>query len=155
MVERYDEKEGKVIGGLNFAKSMVNRLMSWGFLLGTILGSLQVFLLPLIRKAKPLQQVRDATTIPAVIGSLLQIINGLVFIGEGVMLGTGSFLQLSLITVVATEGCSVALWYFPPRVGLLGVWLGFGVFNMIRLIGVWIHQTKTGPLTRRKIDGAN
>jgi Na+-driven multidrug efflux pump len=155
MVERYDEKEGKVIGGLIYAKSMVNRLMSWGFILGILLGSLQVFLLPAIRKATPLQEVRDAATMPALIGSLLQIINGLVFIGEGVMLGTGSFLQLSLNTVVATAGCLLALWYFPPRVGLTGVWFGFGVFNLIRLVGVWIHQTKTGPLTKAKIAAAN
>jgi len=154
MVKRYDPETKQMIGGLDYAKSTVNRLMSWGFILGCILGSLQIALLPAIRQATPLQEVRDAATMPAIIASLLQIINGLVFIGEGVMIGTGSFMQLSLSTLAATIGCLWALHVFPPVVGLTGVWLGFGVFNFIRLAGVWIHQMKNGPLSRRKMTQA-
>lgn len=154
MVERYDEQTQRNIGGLEYAKSTVNRLMSWGFILGCILGSFQIALLPAIRKATPLQEVRDAAKIPAILASVLQIINGLVFIGEGVMIGTGSFMQLSLSTLAATIGCLWALRVFPPMVGLTGVWLGFGVFNFIRLVGVWIHQRRNGPLARRKMDKA-
>jgi MATE family multidrug resistance protein len=154
MVERYDEEQGKMVGGLEYARHTVNRLMSWGFILGVVLGSFQIMLLPIIRRATPLQEVRDAAKVPALIASVLQIINGLVFIGEGVMVGTGSFLQLSLSTVVATAGCLWALKVFPPMVGLTGVWLGFGVFNIIRLAGVWIHQTQNGPLSRRNVEKA-
>ena len=155
MVKRYDDEKKQMVGGLEYAKSTSNRLMRWGLVLGTILGSLQILLLPAIRKATPLQEVRDAATAPAVIGSLLQIINGLVFIGEGVMVGTGSFFQLSLGTVVATAGCLMALNFFPPRVGLTGVWIGFAVFNFLRLFFVWLHQARNGPLARRNIDKAN
>ena len=154
MVERYDAESKRTIGGLEYAKSLVNRLMSWGFILGSVLGFFQIALLPVIRQATPLQEVRDAATMPAIIASLLQIINGLVFIGEGVMIGTGSFMQLSLSTLAATIGCLWALHVFPPLVGLTGVWLGFGVFNFIRLAGVWIHQTRNGPLSRRKMKQA-
>ena len=154
MVKRYDEVSQQVIGGAEYARATVNRLMSWGFILGCILGSFQILLLPVIRKATPLQEVRDAAMLPAVIASVLQIINGLVFIGEGVMIGTGSFLQLSLSTLAATIGCLWALRVFPPLVGLTGVWMGFGVFNFIRLAGVWIHQTQNGPLSRKKLDRA-
>ena len=154
MVERYDAESKRTIGGLEYAKSLVNRLMSWGFILGSVLGTFQIALLPVIRQATPLQEVRDAATMPAIIASLLQIINGLVFIGEGVMIGTGSFMQLSLSTLAATIGCLWALHVFPPVVGLTGVWLGFGVFNFIRLAGVWIHQTRNGPLSRRKMNQA-
>ena len=108
----------------------------------------------MIRAATPIQEVRDAAKMPAIIASVLQIINGLVFIGEGVMIGTGSFLQLSLSTLVATMGCLWALAVFPPVVGLTGVWLGFGVFNFIRLAGVWLHQTQNGPLSRKQINAA-
>jgi putative MATE family efflux protein len=83
MVERYDKEAEENVGGLNYAKATVNRLMSWGFILGCALGSLQILLLPVIRKATPLQEVRDAAKIPAIIASVLQVINGLVFIGEG------------------------------------------------------------------------
>lgn len=152
MVERYDEEQGKMVGGLEYARHLSNRLMSWGFILGVVLGSFQIMLLPIIRRATPLQEVSDAAKVPALIASVLQIINGLVFIGEGVMVGTGSFLQLSLSTVVATAGCLWALKVFPPMVGLTGVWLGFGVFNIIRLAGVWIHQTQNGPLSRKNVE---
>jgi MATE family multidrug resistance protein len=154
MVERYDEASKKTIGGLRSAKATSNRLMSWGFVLGCALGSLQLLLLPVMFKTTPLQEVRDAAKLPAIIASILQIINGLVFIGEGIMIGTGSFLQLSISTVIATAGCLWALWFFPPRVGLTGVWLGFGVFNMLRLVGVYIHQRINGPLSWRKIEQA-
>lgn len=151
MVERYDEATKKNIGGMEYAKATVNRLMSWGFILGVVLGSVQILLLPVIRAATPIQEVRDAAKMPAIIASVLQIINGLVFIGEGVMIGTGSFLQLSLSTLAATIGCLWALSVFPPLVGLTGVWLGFGVFNCIRLAGVWLHQTQNGPLSRKRM----
>jgi MATE family multidrug resistance protein len=152
MVERYDEGSKRTIGGLRYAKATSNRLMSWGFVLGCALGSLQILLLPVMFKTTPLQEVRDAAKLPAIIASILQIINGLVFIGEGIMIGTGSFLQLSISTLIATAGCLWALWFFPPRVGLTGVWLGFGVFNMLRLVGVYIHQRINGPLSWRKIE---
>ena len=99
MVERYDEEEKVTVGGLEYAKLTINRLMSWGFVLGCMLGALQIALLPAIKKATPMQEVRDAANLPALLASALQIINGLVFIGEGVMIGTGSFLQLSLSTL--------------------------------------------------------
>ena len=152
MVERYDDEKQEAVGGLEYAKATNNRLMRWGLVLGAILGSLQIMLLPAIRRATPLQEVRDAATTPALIGSLLQIINGLVFIGEGVMVGTGSFLQLSLGTVVATAGCLLALRFFPPRVGLPGVWIGFAVFNFIRLFFVWLHQYRNGPWAQKEVD---
>lgn len=155
MVERFDEETKTTKGGLKYAKATSNRLMSWGFVLGCALGSLQILLLPAMFKATPLQEVRDAAKLPAVIASVLQIINGLVFIGEGIMIGTGSFLQLSLGTLIATLGCLWALWFFPPRVGLTGVWLGFVVFNLIRLAGVYIHQKINGPLSWRKIAATN
>lgn len=151
LVERYDPELKKRIGGKIYANALVNRLMSWGLLLGIALGSLQILLLPLIRQSTPMQAVRDAALIPAVLASIYQVINGLVFIGEGVMVGTGSFLQLSLSTVVACVGLLWALKAFPPVYGLTGVWLGFGVFNAIRLIGVYIHQRVNGPLSPRNL----
>lgn len=151
MVKRFDEKQKRVVGGPRFARSSMNRLMSWGFLLGIALGSLQILLLPLLQMVSPLQEVRDAAKVPSYLASVYQIMNGLVFIGEGVMVGTGSFMQLSLSTVVATAGCLWALKTFPPVFGLTGVWMGFGVFNILRLAGVAIHQFYNGPLSPRMI----
>ena len=153
MVERYDDKEQRVSGGLRKARTTVNRLMSWGFILGTLLGCLQVLLLPLLQKVSPLQEVRDAAKMPSYLASLYQIINGLVGVQNGCAEWSmmGSFLQLSLGTVVATAGCLWALKTFPPIYGLTGVWMGFGVFNVLRLSCVGIHQFLNGPLSRKRV----
>lgn len=85
LVERYDVKLAKRVGGWNYARASVNRLMAWGGLLGIALGSLQLLLLPLIQQSTPLKEVSDAALIPAIFASGLQLMNSLVFIGEGVM----------------------------------------------------------------------
>jgi multidrug resistance protein, MATE family len=150
LVERYDSKLQKQVGGVQYARATVNRLMSWGIVLGIALGSLQLILLPAIRSSTPIQAVRDAALIPAILASIYQVMNGLVFIGEGVMVGTGSFLQLSMNTVVACCGLLWALKVFPPIYGLTGVWFGFGVFNILRLTGVLIHHFINGSLAPRQ-----
>jgi multidrug resistance protein, MATE family len=155
LIERVDAKSQQPTGGKQYARATVNRLMSWGALLGVGLGSLQLLLLPAIRSSTPIPAVRDAALVPAVLASLFQTMNGLVFIGEGVMVGTGSFLQLSINTIVATLGLLWALKVFPPVYGLTGVWFGFGVFNAIRLSGVAIHQFINGPLAPRILRKTN
>jgi MATE family multidrug resistance protein len=151
MVERYDRILKRRVGGRESAKATVNRLMSWGFILGIALGAMQIALLPVIQRSTPIQEVRDAARIPSILASVFQIMNGLVFIGEGVMVGCGSYLQLSLSTVVATTGCLWALRTFPPIYGLTGVWMAFGVFNSLRLAGVYLHQFVNGPLAPRAL----
>lgn len=150
MVEKIDKETGVKTGGIDEARATTNRLMSWGLILGISLGALQVLLFPFMSKASPLEEVRIAARAPAMYASLYQIINGLVFIGEGVMVGTGSFMQLSLSTVVATSFTLLGLNTLPARFGLNGVWMSFGIFNCLRLAGVTIHQLWTGPLSRRK-----
>lgn len=87
LMERVDKSTGKRHGGKVAAKNVVNRLMSWGFILGVVLGALQLLLLPILQKSSPLQEVRDAAVMPSILASVYQIMNGLVFIGEGVMVG--------------------------------------------------------------------
>jgi MATE family multidrug resistance protein len=147
LIERVDASTGKHIGGKRAAKNVVNRLMSWGFVLGIFLGGLQLMLLPVLQKSSPLEAVREAAVIPSILASVYQMINGLVFIGEGVMVGCGNFLQLSITTVVATIAALISLNTLPKMFGLTGVWMSFGVFNSCRLFGVWLHQTKYGPLS--------
>ena len=151
MVVKKDEITGKTTGGVKAARATSNRIMSWGLLAGIFLGAAQVAALPFIFKATPMENVRSAARTPAIVASVLQAINGLVFVGEGVMTGCQNFLQLALSTCVATAGCLWALKVFPARFGLTGVWMGFGVFNLLRLAGVWIHQFRTSPITPEKV----
>jgi len=151
LVERIDPVTGVKSGGIHACKSAVNRLMSWGLILGVILGGLQVLFLPLLNKATPLIEVRQAAMVPSYLASAYQIINGLVFIGEGVMIGTGNFWQLSVNTFIATLATLWALRTFPSVYGLTGIWMSFGVFNTIRLLGVLKHQLYTSPIARVQI----
>ena len=151
LIETVNASTGKRQGGKRAAKNLVNRLMSWGFVLGVTLGGLQLLLLPTLQKSSPLPEVREAAVIPSILACVYQIMNGLVFIGEGVMVGCGNFLQLSLSTVVATIAALISLNTLPNMFGLTGVWMSFGVFNSFRLAGVWLHQTKNGPLSERAL----
>lgn len=63
-------------GGSKMARATSNRMMSWGLILGTLLGGLQILVLPWIQKATPMEEVRMAARAPAVLASVLQVING-------------------------------------------------------------------------------
>jgi Na+-driven multidrug efflux pump len=154
LIEKVDAKTGKRHGGKEDAKAVVNRLMSYGFIFGGLLGGLQLLLLPLLQKSSPLLEVRQAAVMPSILASVYQLMNGLVFIGEGVMIGCGNFMQLSLSTAVATVGSLISLYTLPNMFGLTGVWMSFGVFNTLRFAGVWLHQTRFGPLANANMNKA-
>jgi multidrug resistance protein, MATE family len=149
LVQRYDAVQKRTIGGPRYAQHTVHRLMAWSLLLGTALGAIQLLLLPWIQKTTPMQEVRQAARIPSYIASFSQVINGAVFIGEGIMIGTGSFFHLSIGAVLATVGCVGALQVLPCRYGITGVWIGLLFWNLIRLASVVIHQCYNGPLAER------
>ena len=150
------EMAGKKVNGSNseigdvFAgKAAADRLMRWGLILGIALGLLQIAVLPLLQKTTPLPEVRQAALVPSYLACLYQMINGLVFIGEGIMVACGNFLYLSLSTIVATVLTNFALNSFPQTYGLTGVWMSFGIFNTSRLLGVWLHQKNIAPWSKR------
>ena len=138
-------------GGPKAARATSNRMMSWGLILGGLLGAIQIAVLPWIEMATPMEDVRLAAHSPAMLASVLQLINGLVFIGEGIMSGCGDFMYLAISTLIATGGCLGALRVFPQRFGVTGVWMGFAVFNAMRLAGVAYHQLRWSKLAPRNI----
>ena len=70
--------------GLLQARVLANRMLLWGLVLGGILGLLQIACLPLLNTFSPLPDVQSAAKLPSVIGACLQLMNGVVFIGEGI-----------------------------------------------------------------------
>ena len=59
------------------------------------LGALQLAALPLLAVFTPIAEVQRAARVPSMLGAVLQLINGITFIGEGVMVGTQSFAPLA------------------------------------------------------------
>ena len=70
---------------LRIAKFTADRLMWWGVVLGCFLGLIQLSSLPLLSVFSPLKEVQEQARGPAIIGAVLQIINGVVFIGKTYM----------------------------------------------------------------------
>lgn len=114
------------------ARAVARRLLSWGMLLGAGLGVLQILALPLLKVFSPLAEVRQAARLPSLIGALLQLISGAVFVGEGLMVASGAFAALAAGQVAATAFFLLALRLLPPS--LVSVWLSFWVFNTVRLL---------------------
>lgn len=113
------------------ARAVARRVLSWGALLGGGLGLMQLLGLPLLGLFTPLPEVRKAARIPSIIGAFLQCINGVVFVGEGLMLSAGAYPALAAGQVAATLSFLLALRLAPST--LVSVWLCFWVFNGVRL----------------------
>jgi Na+-driven multidrug efflux pump len=67
---------------------------------------MQLCMLPMIKLFTPLEAVQDAAKLPFVIASLSQVMNGVTFVGEGIMQGHRAFVQLAFNTAL---GCAVML----------------------------------------------
>ena len=144
-------KEGRSrVEALESARAAANRLLSWGLIMGAVLGVLQIACLPLLSVFSPLPEVQSAARLPSIIGAALQLLNGIVFIGEGIQQGNQYFTQLAAVSAVAAAGMLTSLRMFGGT--LSGVWGSFAVFNFIRLFGVLYHHFYDGPLSRRNIE---
>jgi Na+-driven multidrug efflux pump len=117
----------------------------WGSSLGFSIGLVQLVFLPAILRSSPLTDVREAARVPALIAIAFQGINGVVSVGEGIMMGSGSFTWLSINNILAALGYLAALRVFPEAHGLTGVWMSLSCFTTIRLLGVLVHLFVRSP----------
>ena len=82
-------------GGQAQAKVCADRLLVWGFLLGTFLACVQLCLLPGLKFFTPLENVQAMARGPVMIGAMQMPLNGLVFVAEGLMQGHQAFARLA------------------------------------------------------------
>lgn len=142
------KKEGKKgIEAAAPAKFAAERMLSWGVVLGACLSVVQIAALPLLGVFTPLKGVQEAARVPSIIGAALQLINGVVFIGEGIQTGNQAFTSLAGTTAIATVGMLTSLRLFGDT--LVGVWGSFAVFNGVRLLGVLKHNIYDAPWGRK------
>lgn len=132
--------------GTTAARQVADRMFVWNTLVGLGLGVTQVLALPiLVPLFSPLPAVQQAVRGPALLSSVLHVLNGPVFAGEGVLLGLSSFRDLMLITAVGIA-IMVACLKSPLARGLEGILGSFLVFTVVQAVAVVWHYLKIGPL---------
>jgi Na+-driven multidrug efflux pump len=136
--------------GKNEARRVADRTFAWGSIVGVLLGSAQYLSLPLLVPVfTTLPAVQEATRLPGLLASLLHVVNGPVFAGEGVMLGLQQYRDLMLITA-AGIGTMIAGLSSPVGKSLHGIFISFLAFCSFQAVAVVIHYLKVGPLAVRK-----
>jgi Na+-driven multidrug efflux pump len=143
-----------VVGdGKERARQVADRTFGWGILVGIMLAVAQYVALPfLVPLFSTLPQVQEAVRRPALLLSLLHIVNGPVFVGEGIMLGLGSFRDLLLVTGVGIL-TMVACLASPLGARLDGILMSFVIFSAVQAVGVLAHYLRIGPLAVRRPHG--
>ncbi len=118
------------------ARAVSNRLFQWGLGIGVVLG-VGFFLL---RPVLPHFFTNDPETIAALLDiylfvALLQPLNGLVFVGDGIYMGAEAFAYLAKAMIgTAAAAALVLLLVNPMGWGLMGVWWGVTTLMMGRLL---------------------
>lgn len=118
------------------ARHVSNRLFQWGFAVGLVLGVGFFALRPVL----PSFFTDDADTIAALLDiylfvALLQPLNGLVFVGDGIYMGAEAFSYLAKAMIgTALVAALVLLLVIPMGWGLAGVWWGITTLMLGRLL---------------------
>ena len=118
------------------ARHVSNRLLQWGLVVGIVLGVGFWALRPVL----PGFFTNDPDTIQALRGVylfvvLLQPLNGLVFVGDGIYMGAEAFPYLAKAMIgTALAAALVLLLVVPMGWGLTGVWWGITTLMAGRLL---------------------
>jgi putative MATE family efflux protein len=137
-------------GGEVAARETADRLFAWSTLAGCSLGLLQYLLLPvLVPIFSTLPAVQEAARLPILVASLIHVVNGPILVGEGVMMGTGSYKDLAIVTAIGTAGM-VASLMSPLGKRLDGIMWSILISSTIQQLGVVTHYLKFSPLAVKK-----
>lgn len=136
--------------GTDAARRVADRLFVWGTIIGALLAVAQYVSLPfMVPLFSTLPEVQEAVKAPAIISSCMHFINGVVFAGEGTMLGLGCFRDLALLTAGGTLTL-IGLMKTPLGQSLEGIMIAMALFSGVQGVGVLAHYLKIGPLAKKK-----
>ena len=137
--------------GVRKARSVADRLIGWSTCIAAVMALGQALTIPyLVPLFSTLPEVRSAVAKPAMVSALVQLTNGPLFAGEGILMGVGGFGFLAGLTslgvAVMVGGLTIS-----SRLGLgvSSVWYSLLAFHVVQLLGVMIHHLKLGPLATK------
>jgi Na+-driven multidrug efflux pump len=132
-------------------RQMAHRLFVWGTLFGLLMGMIQYYMMPyIIPWFTSIPEVRDMIYTPARIGSMINMINGPVFVGEGIMIGMKNFRDLLLITSVGISIMVLGLLSPMGQKSTHGIMISFLGFTIFQAIAVVLHYLLASPLQNKK-----
>jgi Na+-driven multidrug efflux pump len=135
-------------------RKVADRLLSWSTLTGLTLGSLQFALLPLLVPLfSTLPQVQESIRGPALIASMIHVVNGPILAGEGIMIGMGCYKDLALVTFGWIGAMVACLQFTPLGQRLDGIMWSILFSSLVQQVGVLVHYFKLGPLAAKKKKG--
>lgn len=140
------------MSGQEAARRVADRLIGWGTLIAAGLAAAQYLAMPLLTPLfTPLAEVRTAVARPAAVAALVQLTNGFVFAGEGIMMGLGAFAPLAILTSIGVS-VMVAGLAIASRAGggVASVWAALLAFHVVQAAGTMIYHFKLGPLATSK-----
>ena len=130
------------------ANKVADRLFAFGSLVACLLALAQTLFLPfIIPLFSTVPAVRQAIQAPAQIAALVQLTNGIIFAGEGILIGLGAFRTLAIVTAagVSTMAAVLAL---PIGKRLDGILLAILAFHLVQGLGVLSHHLLFSPLAQ-------
>uniref|UniRef100_A0A7S3K4F4 Polysaccharide biosynthesis protein C-terminal domain-containing protein n=1 Tax=Aureoumbra lagunensis TaxID=44058 RepID=A0A7S3K4F4_9STRA len=129
------------------ARRVADRLFGFGSSVAILLSLAQLILLPRFAPFfSVVPQVQKAIIRPARLASLVQLTNGIIFAGEGIMLGISAFRALATITALGVT--TMAAFLASPWAAnqLDGVLLSILAFHIVQASGVLLHHLFFSPL---------
>lgn len=148
---------GKKESSPEAARTVAKRVLVWAAMLSGLTGAAQLLVgcfawTPLVSLFTTNPEVQVAARMPFLIGSMLQVINGLVFAGEGLMVAGKAFKMLATGQVLATILFCLGIQLTPSS--LNNLWMCFWIFNAVRLANFvkffWYSKSPLLPEGRRK-----
>lgn len=140
-------KEG---GGADAARAVADRLLILGLFLGMVVACFQLAALPMLSAFSTLPSVCSAAVAPVLIASLMSVIAGVVFAGEGIMMGRGAWGALARLAAISCSAMVLGIQLTGSRWGLQGIWFSILCFNLVNLFGVLWHHFVTTPRKERE-----
>ena len=145
--------KGEDGGGVVEARRVADRLIGWSTAIAASMALVQAVAAPWLAPLfSTLPEVRAAVRGPALASALVQLTNGPLFAGEGIMMGVGAFGPLAILTAVGVAvmvgGLTLSARF---GLGVSSVWFSLLGFHLVQLFGTMFFHLRLGPLA----DGAS